>query len=464
MARRESQGLQIALIVFVMLTIILAVTTIAFWNRSKSLTGEMESLSQEVSTLRSATSTAVEEAGRMKQWIGHAADMSIEAIQEQYDRDMATYAASAPEVQRTYKDVPVILFGAVQQRNKQVADLRAQLKQAQDEFEQSQQTLQAALDESNRMKTDAEASLLKTRDEFASNRSELNSQKEGLSRDLQSLRQEFDALKSKSENDLQDLKREVENKDLIIGQRDDQLEELTTSSFEVPDGKILFVNQRTGRALINLGRSDALRRQVTFTVYAVDVNNVAQEDPKGTVEVVRIVGDHTAEVRIMDDSLSEPILAGDVIYTPLWSSNTSLRFAIAGKMDINDDGRDDFEMVRNLIRVNGGRIDAEVKDGQLQGEITARTRYLVLGEQPSVDGGDVSGVDAWSELVSQADRMRVEHLNLDELLDFVGYDGEKRTVPLGDKADSDDFQPRPKREAGPGSQFRDRGRRPKISY
>ena len=30
MARRESQGLQIALIVFVMLTIILAVTTIAF--------------------------------------------------------------------------------------------------------------------------------------------------------------------------------------------------------------------------------------------------------------------------------------------------------------------------------------------------------------------------------------------------------------------------------------------------
>ena len=44
MARRESQGLQITLIVFVMLTIILAVTTIAFWNRSKTLSETNASL------------------------------------------------------------------------------------------------------------------------------------------------------------------------------------------------------------------------------------------------------------------------------------------------------------------------------------------------------------------------------------------------------------------------------------
>ncbi len=44
MAKRENQGLQIALIVLVMFTVMFAVTTIVFWNQSKNLRAEADQL------------------------------------------------------------------------------------------------------------------------------------------------------------------------------------------------------------------------------------------------------------------------------------------------------------------------------------------------------------------------------------------------------------------------------------
>ena len=235
----------------------------------------------------------------------------------------------------------------------------------------------------------------------------------------------------------------------------------------MPDGKILTVRPRSGRVLINLGSADGLRRQVTFTVYGVDVNNVAREEKKGSIEVTS-VGLHTSEAKITNDSFDDPILRDDVIYTPLWSTKTALHFAIAGSIDINDDGRDDRRIIKNLIRLNGGSVDAEDVDGKIVGQVTPQTRYVVLGKEPSVgdsDQGDAAARrTAWSNMINQADRYGVEQLSVQELLDFIGYDGEKRTLPLGSQARADDFVPRPGAEAGQGSVFRDRGPRESIGY
>ena len=157
---------------------------------------------------------------------------------------------------------------------------------------------------------------------------------------------------------------------------------LRQPSFETPDGKIRWVNPQTGRVYINLGAADGLQPQVTFSVYGVDVNNLAREEKKATIEVTRIVNDHLAEARITEDMLSDPVLEGDVIYTPLWNSKSALHFALAGKMDVNGDGRDDRELVRRLITMNNGTIDAEEYNGELRGEMTQHTRYLILGDSP----------------------------------------------------------------------------------
>jgi hypothetical protein len=460
MARRESQGLQITLIIFVMLTIILAVTTIAFWNRSKTLAESNAALEKQNAEALNAERAATDQAMRMKVWLGQTPDTTIDAVEAQYNRDMSTYGRSAPEVQRNYKDVPALLFAALQTRNKDVADLRQQQKDAQAEFDQTRQQLVNERDEAKRIQAESEAELRKTRDEFTQNREQLNQEKEKLSAEVQQLRTELADMQTKSAQQVQELQQELHNKDLIISQRDSQIKEVTNESFEVPDGKVLWVNPRTGMASINLGAADGLRRQVTFSVFGVDVNNLAREEKKGSLEVTRVVDDHLSEARITDDTLENPILAGDVIYTPLWNAKSALHFALAGSIDIDGDGQDDRELVKQLIRVNNGTIDAEEKNGEVKGAITRHTRYLVRGDEPEVgeseDADAKSRQDAWTAMIKQADQLGVEQMSVEKLLDMIGYDGEKRTLPLGERARPEDFAPSSGAQPGQGSVFRER--------
>ncbi|MHC4405610.1 MAG: hypothetical protein ACYTG0_38685 [Planctomycetota bacterium] len=59
------------------------------------------------------------------------------------------------------------------------------------------------------------------------------------------------------------------------------------------------------------------------------------------------------------------------------------RVAIAGLVDVNNDGKSDLEDIRRLIQGNGGQIDAELRmDGKLTGELRPDTGYIILGELP----------------------------------------------------------------------------------
>src|SRR4029079_4673491 len=153
-------------------------------------------------------------------------------------------------------------------------------------------------------------------------------------------------------------------------------------SFEVADGKVSWVNQN-GLVWINLGTADSLRRQVTFSVFDSDQHDAAKATKKGSIEVTRVMGDHMAEARITSDNPKNPILTGDNIYSQIWHRGKKLHFAFAGVVDIDGDGQTDLPLMKDLIELNGGILDAyEKDDGKLEGELTANTRYLVLGEVP----------------------------------------------------------------------------------
>lgn len=440
MARRESQGLQITLIVFVILTIMLLVTTIVFYQQKNRLAAENATLSQNAQAANTEKTQAVDENLRLKVWMGHTAQTSIEEIETQYKRDMDTYAKSAEEVQRNYKSVPSLLYSAVQDRNKTINDLREELRQAQATFEQTKTQLQAAADEAKKTQAAKEAELLATRQEFETYRTQLNQQKDEQAAAADTTLKELEDLKKKTEAERTVQKRALTNTENILAERDRQLKELTQTTFEVPDGKVTWVNPRSGLVYVNLGSADGLRNQVSFSVYPVDVNNVAREDKKGTIEITRVVSEHQSEARIVTETGNEPILPGDVIYTPLWNADSAMHFALAGAMDINDDGQDDREVIRRLIKMSHGTIDAEDQGGDVQGKITRNTRYLIVGDSPEVgdkEGDDSSATQrqaAWTKILDEARANGVEELTVQQLLDYIGYDGEKRTIPLGSAA------------------------------
>lgn len=84
-------------------------------------------------------------------------------------------------------------------------------------------------------------------------------------------------------------------------------------------------------------------------------------EKKAGIEVIRVMDAHLSGAnRPRQNGQSD--LPGDRLYTPVWQPGRRLRFALTGFMDIDGDGSNDRELVRNLILLNDGMIDAEQGD------------------------------------------------------------------------------------------------------
>jgi hypothetical protein len=129
---------------------------------------------------------------------------------------------------------------------------------------------------------------------------------------------------------------------------------------------------------------------------------------KGSIEVINITDRHLAECRILQHSPSNPIIPGDVIYTPVWQPGQQDHFALVGKLDIDGDDEDDIRRVQELIQINGGAIDTE---------INVQTRYLVVGkiEESSAK------LEENNKLLNDAKKFGIQHIKLSQFMEMMGY-------------------------------------------
>jgi hypothetical protein len=210
------------------------------------------------------------------------------------------------------------------------------------------------------------------------------------------------------------------------------------------------VNQN-GTVWINLGTADSLRRRVTFSVFDADRHDAAKADKKASIEVTQVLDNHMAEARVTQDNPINPILTGDNIYSQVWHRGKKLHFALTGVIDVDNDGVNDLQLARELIDLNGGVVDAYLKDdGKIEGEITANTRYLVLGDVPNTAVKAVM-TQGFHEMSKTASSLGVQSISLPQFIDQMGYKPQDRTVQLGKGAKASDFPPRPEKGAGPAT-------------
>lgn len=166
-------------------------------------------------------------------------------------------------------------------------------------------------------------------------------------------------------------------------------------SLESPRGKVVYLDGRGEYAYINLGSSDNVRPQLTFSVFSPSrASGKAQEKSrKARLEVVNIEGAHVSRARITDitDPNRDPVVTGDLIYNPAWSPTLKRHIAIAGLIDLTGDGTDNTEeFVRNLLKQYIA-IDAvlDLKTMELRGRMGFNTTYLVLGDMPPYEAGNI---------------------------------------------------------------------------
>lgn len=451
----EKQGLQIALILFVMSTVFLAVLSYFTYTSSAESADELELAQTELREARQLRDAFESKAQILEMWIGFgdltqeeadamltelertAPDVFTEVseMKQQYDTDMALYDASYAGA-RDYRSLPNTLQSTITQKN--------------DTIEQSVNTEKKLIADKDagiaaaiKGQESAEAALQTATETYESDRDTWRTASEDIAR-TQQLSQQAANTAGQRVNQIETESRDaIATRDERIGvlQGDVNLlsakiEEYEVEKFEVADGRITDLSTRSGVVWINVGFADILPPNATFSVYPADSTQFRPEGIKGTIEVKRILGAHTAEAKITSSSLDSPILAGDMINTTTWSPGRRQTFAVTGYIDIDNDGREDSARLRNIITRNGGEVVAYVdEEGNTQGELLATTRYLITGDvykSSTVDGDTLGRLsDSNSAMITAATEKAVEIMPYQELLEEIGYRGETAADKVG---------------------------------
>jgi hypothetical protein len=436
MAANENQGLQIALIVFVMLTVLLIATTFLFFHKYDT---QLEQSAKDQSDARKSQADLSRLQGELndiKQLIGFAPEDAADKIRTDSETDWTKYADTLPKETRNYRAA----LGNLAQR---VADVTKNLEVTQ-KAEQTLKDHNEVREEGNNKIVEEHVTVVTTtRDDISARTAKfqedvqrLEKEKADLAKDRDKLQQELDTLNEQNNKMVSGLQQTVALREAQIKKLQAYVDDLRGTTEFVSDGVVRKVNQGQGVVWINIGYDDNVPRQLGFSVYGIEENGGVSKTMKAKVEITRILGPHLSEARILEDEINDPIVPGDKIHSPLWNPGRAERFALAGFMDVDGDDQSDRGMIRDLISRAGGTVDAELDDtGKEEGEITLDTRYLVIGE--SKDNVEVKV----GQLKAQAEQLGVEVLSLEKFLEHVGWK-DARHVLRYDGARPRDFKPR----------------------
>jgi hypothetical protein len=259
---------------------------------------------------------------------------------------------------------------------------------------------------------------------------------ESLSQQREKEKTDADNAKKDSASKLEAKERDIQNLKNLVKRKDDDLAAIQAKSPESPanmrtDWKITYMDNRGTNPYISLGSDDRVKPRLTFNIHGVGSDGRPNPQSKGTLEVVKVLGPHLSQARVtsVKNPSRNPIVVNDVIYNASWNPNIKKHVAIAGVIDLTGDGRDSLnEFMRNLERQNIV-VDAYVnpKDGQLVGQLTYQTDYLILGGtsdraySSSSDENDKRVLEGRKQIQEEAKKYGVPVKSLLSYLEMIGY-------------------------------------------
>jgi len=442
MATRENQGLQIALMIFVAITVLLAISTFYFFRQIEESQNALAAAQQRERDADARVDTVVTENGTLKTFLGFEETTPLAEIQAQYEADMTMFPAGYDK-EKNYRQLPAELMQALKQRQGQVADLSVETKKLDADKEAVEAREIAKTEEALEGLQTTQTDLAAERTKFNDALAQHQAKQQEFRTAVDNYGKERTTMIAKHDQEIAAIKNDLNQEADRANALATKVASLTKTTFETADGQITWVNQKSETCWIDVGLLDGLRPQTSFKVYPPGQNSYEVEASKGTIEVVAILDKHRAEARIVSDSTTDPILPGDFIYTPLWRPGTQVRFALAGKIDLDDDGQSDRSLIKSLITMNSGIIDAEVdEEGKRSGRMTVDTRYLVVGKRPT-ETTDPAAIAGYTNMLTDAQNLGIEQITVDKLLDFLNYRGTERSVRLGRGANPKDFRAEP---------------------
>lgn len=414
---RENQGLQITLVIFVMLAIVLGVTTYLFGKRYYEALDAAASAKEREAAAAKNTDDAKADCDKLKRCIVGPKIVSVAEVEKQFDDDVAPFKGQFREDTCYYVPLLARLGEQVRDRNKTIETLKKENQALLTRFETREAQKDKQIKEYMAQVEKSGKDVEKAASDYTGYREGYDEERKKIASQMDKVRKESQGIVAKAEDKFKKSQEQLIDAIRRGKELAGKIEASRKETMDVPAGEITWVNQRNNTVWINLGRADALDRQTTFSVYSGDATDLGKAVRKASIEVTRVAGEHLAEARIVEDKMTDPILAGDKIYSPIWAPGQQTHFALVGIMNIDGDGRNALQTVRSLITMNGGVVDAEMDEkGNKVGKITSQTRYLILGDEPKSTAYRV-----WTEMITDAEELGIRKMPLAELKQKMGY-------------------------------------------
>jgi hypothetical protein len=96
-------------------------------------------------------------------------------------------------------------------------------------------------------------------------------------------------------------------------------------------------------------------------------------------------------------------------------------------MDIDGDGKDDREKLKNLIQQNGGEVVMDAGPTKVEGGLTEQVRWLVIGEELKIrtdaegnrDPESMAKAQQRADIETQAKSLGITKINLNKLMSWL---------------------------------------------
>lgn len=468
----DSQGLKIAVALFVSLTVILAVTCYFLYSNYDQAAQQLVQAQSKAQQAQKAADDALRQYDEMKKQIGSKPE-EYEAVKAEIAAEtkkiQAEIAAIGPQVQEmvgkvqaaggsnptleevkstaqnlatTYMTEPnpnfISSLARVKDMLKNQTRLAAVLATNYTELKRSLESANSVnkqqLDVVEKDRDTARADVESEQTKHVAARADLHQKIDTYQTDINNKATEIATLT----NQLRQTKEETTKKIGDLNNVIRELQEFKAKSETVldrPDGHVTYVDYGRGEVRTNLTYRMGARPQMHLTIFDSSSPGIPTDKPKGTIELT-YVSDKYSMARIVETkSPIDPIRNGDIVYSPAWSPNEPMRFALIGKMDVNRDGVDDRADLIRLIESAGGIVDYDLPPpyaGKERGKITPRDAWYVLDERSPLreyenraeDLGTAENkefLEKRSAAVREARESGVRPIPIERLLSYLGY-------------------------------------------
>lgn len=472
-AANESQGLKIAVAIFVTLTVILAVTSYFLYSSYARAEGLLQAESEKTNRATQEASSANNRYDEMRKLIGARAEefdpakAEIAAHVKKVDDRLAGIAnmvnaaiskaqaagAQGPELEDAKQKVQQIIASYQKEPNKNYISALDRLLELLENtalldsevsnnyialrrnLESTTSVSKQQIDVQAKAAADSRADLEAEHNKHEDARQDLLTKVDSLTTELDQTRTELANENTQSRQMKEDFERRLDLAYSIIREQRDQLDK-KENILDRPDGRITFVDLGRGEVHIDVNRRQGARPQMMMSVFDANSPGIPTERPKGSIELTQ-VGDQYSIGRIVKtNSPIEPMRIGDIIYSPAWSPNEPMQFALLGKIDVNRDGKDDRDDLKRMIHEAGGEVVYDLPPPELgkeSGELTPRIAWYVTDDRQPLREVFSNQEEAtltqqanfdkkFGEMVKEARSFGIRPITIGRLLAYLGYE------------------------------------------